>query len=184
MNKRFLKYYLVIVFAILSVSVSAQQYTEYDLKAAYIFNFSKFVSWPQNTFEHDDSDFNIAVFGESPITKVLLAAFKGRKIQNREISIRVFYRIEDLPKAQIVFVSKGMQLETANLIEIIDNRPILLVGDAVESFCQLGGVINFTARGSKYQFEINNNAAISLHLKISSKLLALSKIISNDEIKF
>lgn len=172
------------MFAVLSYSLSAQQYTEYDLKAAYIFNFSKFVSWPQAAFENEDSDFNIVVFGDSPITKVLFKAFKGRKILNRDISIKVVYRIEDLPEAHILFVSKEMQLETANLIEEIGEKPILLVGDVVESFCQLGGTINFTSRSSKYQFEINNNAANRSHLRISSKLLALSKIITSDEIKF
>ena len=172
------------MFTILSFSLSAQQYTEYDLKAAYIFNFSKFVSWPATAFDNDESDFNIVVFGESPITKILINAFKGRKILNRDISIKVIYRIEDLPETHILFVSKEMQLETANLIEKIGDKPILLVGDVVESFCQFGGTINFTSRSSKYQFEINNNAAIRSHLRISSKLLALSKIITNDEIKF
>lgn len=184
MTKYLLKYYLLIVFTTLSFSLSAQQYTEYDLKAAYVFNFSKFVSWPTNAFENDDSDFNIVVFGDSPITKVLFKAFKGRKIQNRDISIKVIYRIEDLPNTHILFVSKEMQVEVANLIEHINDKPILVVGDVVESFCQLGGTINLTSRSSKYQFEINNNAAIKSHLKISSKLLALSKIITSDEIKF
>ena len=172
------------MFSILSVTLSAQQYTDYELKAAYIFNFSKFVSWPQNAFDKDDGDFNIVVFGDSPITKVLFNAFKGRKIQNRDISIKVIYRIEDLPETHILFVSREMQVEVVNLIESINDKPILVVGDVVESFCQLGGTINFTSRSSKYQFEINNNSAIRAHLRISSKLLALSKIITINEIKF
>jgi len=181
--KAVLKYGLIILI-LFSVKVRAQQYTEYDLKAAYIYNFSKFVTWPPNTFRNQTSKFKIVILGESPITSILNKALKNRKIMGREISIQVIYQVDDLKDAQILFVSKEMQNNLQSISDICLNQPILLIGDVIEGFCQAGGVINFTEKSSKYRFEINNQVAQSSHLKISSKLLALARIVSSEEIKF
>jgi len=179
-----LKYYLIILIALFANKVMSQQYTEYDLKAAYVYNFSKFVTWPSYAFENDQSSFDIVVLGESPITKVLLKALKDRKILNRNISIKVINNVEEIRGAQLVFLSKNMQAKTKEVVAYCKNKPILLVGDVIEGFCQSGGTINFTPKASKYRFEINNQATKSSQIVISSKLLALARIINGDEIKF
>jgi hypothetical protein len=184
LTKQAIKYCIIIILSLFAHKAIAQQYTEYDLKAAYIYNFSKFVSWPIQAFETDTEDFKIVVFGDSPITKVLLKALKNRKILNREISIKVIYRIKDLEDAHILFVSKLMQHQSKEIIDLCESKSILVVGDVIENFCQLGGTINFTRKSSKYRFEINNQSAKESGLKISSKLLALARIISSEEIKF
>ena len=162
----------------------AQQYTEYDLKAAYVFNFSKFVSWPESSFKSADSKFKIVVLGSSPITPVLHKALKGRTILGKAISIQSVYEIDDIEEPQIIFVSKDMQSQMKQIVKFCENKPILIIGDVIDGFCQSGGIINFTIKSSKYRFEINNAAAKQANLKISSKLLALARIISSEEIKF
>ncbi len=183
MIKAILKYGLILLI-LFSVKVRAQQYTEYDLKAAYIYNFSKFVTWPNNTFKNQTSKFKIVVLGESPITPILNKALKNRKIMGRDISIQVIYQIDDLKDAQILFVSKEMQNQVQAISDKCINKSILVIGDVIEGFCQAGGVINFTEKSSKYRFEINNQIAKQSHLTISSKLLALARIVSSEEIKF
>ena len=184
MIRSVLKYSIIIIFALSFGKAQGQQYTEYDLKSAYVFNFSKFITWPTSAFESTESDFKIVVFGSSPITSVLYKALKGRKIMGRNISIKVIYSIEDLEDAHILFVSKGMQKELKQVISKYENKATLVIGDVIEGFCQSGGIINFTEKSSKYRFEINNQAAQKTGLKISSKLLSLARIISSEEIKF
>lgn len=183
MIKSILKYSFLILI-LLGVRAQAQQYTEYDLKAAYLYNFSKFVSWPENAFESETSNFEITVIGDSPITDVLFKAFGGRKIEGRRITISVVYDIEDLEESHMLFVSRDMQSELSQITTKLGNSPTLLIGDVIEGFCRSGGIINFTRKSSKYRFEINNQSALKANIKISSKLLSLARIISSEEIKF
>lgn len=184
MIRSVIKYGLIIILAFSIGKAQGQQYTEYDLKAAYVYNFSKFITWPSTAFESSESDFKIVVFGSSPITGVLYKALKNRKIMGREISIKVIYSLDDLEDAHILFVSKGMQKEIKQVVSACEYQTTLVIGDVIEGFCQSGGIINFTQKSSKYRFEINNQAAQKSGLKISSKLLALARIISSEEIKF
>jgi hypothetical protein len=182
--KTILKYGLIILLAFVFSKAKGQQYTEYDLKAAYVYNFSKFVNWPETSFKSETSPFIITVFGDNPITPVLNKALKSKNIKGREIKIRVIYNIEEIGETHILFVSRDAQGQLAQIIKHCENQSILVVGDIIENFCQSGGIINFTAKSSKYRFEINNQAAHNSNLKISSKLLALSRIVSSEEIKF
>lgn len=181
---KFIIKYSLLVLILFVGRAHAQQYTEYDLKAAYLYNFSKFVSWPENAFETENSNFEITVIGDSPITDVLFKAFKGRKIEGRRITISVVYTVEDLETSHLLFVSKDMESELSSILTKLSNAPTLLVGDVIEGFCRSGGIINFTKKSSKYRFEINNQSAIKSNIKISSKLLSLARIISSEEIKF
>ncbi|MBN2668036.1 MAG: YfiR family protein [Bacteroidales bacterium] len=184
MSKKILTYGFIVILMIIGLKVRAQQFTEYDLKAAYVYNFSKFVKWPDQAFSNDTSKFVITIIGESPITPVLFQALKNKKVMNRSIKIQVIDRVEDIGKTHILFVSKDMQTQITNIIKVTEHKPILVVGDIIEGFCQNGGIINFTQKSSKYRFEINNISAQNAGLKISSKLLALARIISSEEIKF
>jgi len=174
----------LVFLGLLMYKAQAQQYTEYDLKAAYIYNFSKFIKWPDHSFPQDTSSFQITILGDSPITEVLHKAMKGRKVGSRDIHIRVVHKVEQIGSPHILFVSKNMQKIIPNIVKQCGNKPILIVGDVLDGFCQSGGVINFTPKSSKFRFEINNEAAQHFNLKISSKLLALSRIVTSDEIKF
>ena len=92
MIKTLLKYGLILVLALSMGKVKAQQYTEYDLKAAYIYNFSKFVNWPNYAFEDESANFKIVVYGSSPVTNILNKVLKQRTIRGRHISIKVIYK--------------------------------------------------------------------------------------------
>lgn len=184
MIKAILKYGLVLTLALIFAGAKGQQYTEYDLKAAYIFNFSKFVTWPESAYISETSDFNIIVFGDSPVTPVLQKALKNKQVMGRNISIKVIYSVDQITDAHILFVSRDAYSNLNTIISKCDKKSILVVGDIIENFCQSGGIINFTPKSSKYRFEINNQAARNSKLMISSKLLALARIVTSEEIKF
>ena len=163
--------------------VQAQKFTEYDLKAAYLFNFAKFVQWPEYAFEDDDAPYVLGIYGEDPFGSILINALRGNTVKGRSWVIKYFTRIEDID-CHILFLSGIEEHEMKKIIEFTSDKPILTVGDHLEYFCEQGGMINFTRQYARHRFEINNEAALKSKIYISSKLLVLAKIVSKDEVKF
>ncbi len=189
--KHFLQYYIkvrsrfwLILLFIVPFTAKSQQYTEYELKAAYLFNFGKFVQWPNEAFKSPADPFIIGIYGNNPFEEILQQTIQNKTIQNRPIIIINITTIEDAATCHILFISKINKLQLNQLLQSINNKPILTVGDNIEDFCQSGGIINFTRQYSQKRFEINNKASAHALLVISSKLLALSRIVTDEEIKF
>lgn len=164
--------------------IHAQQYTEYELKSAYLFNFAKFVDFPENTFSSPRDPFIIGIYGNEAFLDVMQTIIKGRSVHNRNVIAILVSRPEDITHCQIIFLSKITTNQAFYLLEHIGNKPILTVADNIEDFCQKGGMINFTPQYSQKRFEINPNAAQRASITISSKLLILARIINDAEIKF
>ncbi len=173
--------FLCLLFPALS---GAQPYTEYELKAAYLFNFAKFVTWPDNAFDKSDNQFIIGIYGKNPFGTILYETVKNKTLNNRNVKILICESAEEAKLCHILFMSQINGLQASELIRSLGGLPVLTVGDQIDDFCQQGGIINFTPQNYKNRFEINNISAQLVKLTISSKLLALAKIISEDEIKF
>jgi hypothetical protein len=180
----FIKFILIIFSICLYNNIYSQVYTEYEVKAAYIFNFAKFIQWSDDSFSSDDSYFVIGIYGENPFGKVLDRTLKGRSIHNRKWLIKYYDNPEKIDSCHILYVSDVSKTECLNIIKSIKEKPILTIGNNIDEFCELGGIINFTKQYSKYRFEINNNAAIRVKLSISSKLLSLAKIVTDTGVTF
>jgi len=152
---------------------------EYEVKAAFLFNFAKFVEWPPSSFATPQSPFAICLLGQDPFGNVLDDTLRGKVIGDRPIVTR---RLKDKAEArscQIVFVSSS---ESAHLAEIIGSMPgskLLLVGET-KGFAASGGTIEFTHEDNHVRFSINTDAADRSGLKYSSKLLALAKIVHDE----
>jgi len=179
-NKLIILLIFQVVFASFVNKTFAQQYSEYELKAAYIYNFGKFVKWPEKSLK---KEFIIGVYGLNPFKGILKEALSGRTLYGKPIKIIYFSDLKNIEKCNILFIPKVKKEELLRILNAVKNYPVLTVGDNIEDFCISGGNINFTPKYSKYRFYINNNSAKRKKLKISSKLLSLSKIIT-DEIKF
>lgn len=175
---------LIIVFLCLGIHANSQQYTEYELKSAYIFNFAKFIEFPENTFSSQRDPFIIGIIGNDAILDVLQNIIKGKTINNRNVIAISITQFEEANNCQIILFSKTTKTQLSQFIEYLNYKPVLTVGDNIEDFCQNGGIINFTPQNSTKRFEINPNAAQRAKLTISSKLLALARIINDAENKF
>ncbi len=177
----------MLVFIILfcfSLASFAQQYTEYELKSAYLFNFAKFVEYPEKTFTSVKDPFIIGVYGNEAFLDVLQTIIKGKVLNNRNVIAIPVSQPEEMFNCQIIYFSKISTHQAVMFFEILANKPILTVGDNIEDFCQKGGIINFLPQYSKKRFEINPSAAQRAGLTISSKLLILSRIVNDAEVKF
>ena len=175
---------LLTIFSISPLFTYSQQFSEYELKAAYLFNFGKFVQWPEEAFKKSTDPFIIGIYGNDPFGNILQQTTLNKTLQNRPIIIVNISNIEDAPACHILFICKTNKYSLNVILQSLNNKPVLTVGDNIDDFCQLGGIINFTGQHSQKRFEINNKAATKILLIISSKLLALSRIITDDEIKF
>lgn len=158
------------------------QYSEYEIKAAYIFNFAKFIEWPSPAVESDT--ITLAVYKNDPFGIVLEKTMVGRRANGKVWKIIRTDNLEVLNNCQMVFFSDIEKYDLLKLVKYLKNKPILTIGDEIVDFCDMGGTINFTPQYSEYQFEINNELAKNNKVIISPKLLILAKIVSNSEDEF
>jgi hypothetical protein len=154
-------------------SVSAQAANEYEVKAAFLFNFTRFVDWPPSSRR---VPFCIGVDGADLFNGVLEDVVKGRSVGGRAIAIKHFKPGDDATACEVVFISAADPKKAAAILVQFKGAPILTVGDA-PGFCKIGGVIGFSVQGSKVKLDINPDTALRAHLQISSKLLSLASLV-------
>ncbi|MHB1036925.1 MAG: YfiR family protein [Pirellulales bacterium] len=166
-----------------SLSLRAQQDgeteidREYTIKAAYLYNFGRYVEWPANSFRGADDPFVIGVLGTDPFGATLDEIASEKKIARRRIVARRFASMTEYVPCHILFVVASTSAEQrAAAVQKLQNSRVLLVGET-PGFAQQGGVINFFVEQNKVRFEINVQAAKREQLKISSKLLSLAQIV-------
>jgi len=150
--------------------------TEYQVKAAFLYNFAKFVDWPPSAFTDAKQPLEICVYGRDPFGTVLEDALLGKTIGERRVGLGRAMQFQDLAGCQIVFVGASAHESAPDLANRLKGRAVLLVGES-DGFAASGGTIQFTIEDSRVHFVINPDAADRAGLKISSKLLALAKIV-------
>jgi hypothetical protein len=155
----------------------ADQSNEYQLKAAFLFNFAQFVKWPTAAFTNAGEPFYIGILGDDPFGPALDETVQGATIANHKLVVRRARSLEGLQDCQMIFICKSEQGHLPQILSQLDSRPILSVSE-IDSFAKAGGVIDFYLRAGKVRFEINPNAAQQKGLKISSQLMTLGKIVA------
>lgn len=152
--------------------------SEYLIKAGFIYNFAQLVQWPAGTFAQADSPIVIGIFGTDPFGGIIDRVIENKKLEGRSLVVRRLKRGTPVRDCNILFVSAS---EAAHLDEVIQSTkgmPILTVGET-PGFAVRGGIINLTLEGNKVRFEVNIDAAKQANLNISSRLLALARIVSS-----
>jgi len=167
---------LILIASLAGERARAQQPSEYELKAAFLLNFAKFIDWPTESFSSPQAAFSICVLGKDPFGRSLDDLLPGRTIVGRPVMI---VRLKDTLNArhcQIVFVSTSESHDLAEILEGLHGANALTVGES-EHFAESGGAIQFTVEENHVRFLINPEAGERAGLKFSSKLLALAKIV-------
>ena len=149
---------------------------EFQIKAAFLFNFAQFVKWPPDSFTNSDAPFYIGILGDDPFGAALEQTIRGETINSHRLMVVRAQRIDDLKDCQIIFVCRSEESHVGEILSQLGSRPILTVSE-VESFARNGGDIDFYLSGGKVRFEINPQSALRCGLKISSQLLTLGKIV-------
>ncbi|HSN85930.1 MAG TPA: YfiR family protein, partial [Thermoanaerobaculia bacterium] len=137
---------LLLALAQLSRPARAQEaYREYDVKAAFLYNFVKFVEWPAGAFRDDRSPIEICVYGTDPFGDSLDGVVKGETVEGRGLAIRRPAQLAGgagFEGCHVLFISGSERESARELLAALGSRPVLTVGDT-EGFLRAGGMINF-----------------------------------------
>ena len=145
--------------------------SESDVKAAFLYNFTKFVEWPPSGLG-EGGTLNLCVLGEDPFGRTLRDLVEGEK--GRKLKLQKLEALGDPAACQVLFVSRSEKERMARILAAVRDAPVLTVADT-PGFLDRGGVINFVLEGSKVRFEIDPRAAERAGIQISSKLLRLAR---------
>jgi len=165
---------VLLVFAAFSEKEGrAQSANEYQVKAAFILNFAKFVDFPNDSFG-DGGTLVVGVVGDDPFGSSIDQIINGSNANGRRLVVKRLHSGDNLRACQILFISSSEKKRLGQILESLRGASVMTVSD-IANFNQSGGVVRFFIQDDKVRFEINANAASQARLKISSKLMALSK---------
>lgn len=149
---------------------------EYKLKAALIYKLTKFVEWPEAAGDTPNQSFGICVLGKDYFGSAL-NALEERKAQGKPITVLRFTQSEAIDlRCQMLFISDSKQAFVGPILDRLQKKPILTLGD-MEKFAETGGILQFTTGHQRIGFRINLQSAKQAGLTIAAPLLELSTIV-------
>lgn len=162
---------LFLLFILLLHPAAAQQArpTESQVKAAYLYNFGKFVRWG----EAGGGPFEICVIGKDPFGEVLDATVADESIDKRKVSVRRISNVQEVAHCRILFVSSSEERRLGAILTAAQRLEVLTVSD-ITNFAERGGTIGFVTQEERVRFEVNRAAAEHSHLSLSSELLKVA----------
>jgi hypothetical protein len=153
--------------------------SEYLIKAGFIYNFAQLVQWPSAAFAQTDSPIVIGILGTDPFGATIDRVIENKKLDGRSVVIKRLKwskELKDLKDCNILFIGSSEKDHLSEVINTVKWLPILTIGET-PGFATRGGIINLTLEGNKVRFEVNVEAAKQANLNISSRLLALARIV-------
>jgi hypothetical protein len=150
---------------------------EYQVKAAFVFNFTKFVEWPPNRFSSEDAPIVIAVLGRNPFGEELETLVRDHLVDGRRIVVQQLSSVEAAKTTgttfHVLFVAAGEETLFASLEEFLPHTGALTIGES-DRFAALGGMMNFVLVENRVRFEINRAAVGAAGLKLRAQLQKLA----------
>lgn len=169
-----LRFWLLLILLVPGVRAQNADPREYEVKAAFLFNFAKFVEWPAGKLTTNSAPIRFGVLGRSDdFAADFRKTLEGKTIDSHPVALE-FYS-DELPASapHILFVSKSERRNFRRILATLKGQPVLTVSEE-DGFCEAGGMINFRLDGKKIRFEINQKAAEQSQLRMSSKLLRVA----------
>ena len=150
---------------------------EYQIKAAYLYQFGRYVEWPAKSFATPQSPFVIGIINEDPIAADLEKIARIKTIQERPIQVRQFSSTDKIQPCHILFISALLPEETQKaILRRAERQGVLTVGEAPD-FLKWGGAIRFVVEENKVRVYIARKAAAREGLTVSAKLLQVSNVV-------
>jgi hypothetical protein len=168
-------YALLLTTSLAFISAQKPPSQEYQLKAAFLFNFTQFVEWPSSAFSSAKSPIVIGILGEDPFGTYIEEIVQGEEVNGRPLVIQRYHTIEEIKQCHILFINLPKTSKQEQIIKSLKGKNILSVGES-SNFIKEGGIIKFSMIDNKIHFQINPEAAKEAGLTISSKLLRLAEI--------
>ena len=162
-----------LILLLASVSAAQTPNLEYRIKAAYIFNFAKFVSWPSTAFATPEAPIVIGISGKDPFGSEMEETIAGKTIEGRPLAVKRLTEADAFHGCHILFIADAERKRVPQIIDQCEKLSILTVSEMPE-FTEIGGMIRFFQYEKNIRFEIDLDAVEAARLKISSKLLQVA----------
>jgi hypothetical protein len=159
-----------------SAALGQQKASEYQVKAAYLYNFGRFVDWPAKDTTAQTGSFTICVLGKDPFGPALDAILAGETIGNQRVAARRISSPQMSTECQILFISSSEAHRLNKIIEELDKSAVLTVSD-IPQFSQRRGMIQFVSEENRIRFEVNLAATERAGLTLSSDLLKVATVV-------
>jgi hypothetical protein len=163
----------------LSTALGQQKPNEYQVKAAYLYHFGRFVEWPAKVTTAKTGSFYICVLGEDPFGAALDATVAGEMIGNQKVAARRISNPHESVDCQILFISSSEVNRLNKIIDALDNSAVLTVSD-ISDFSRHRGMIQLVLEENRIRFEVNLTATQHAGLTLSSELLKLATAVRRD----
>ena len=150
--------------------------TEYEVKAAFLYNFARFVEWPESAFSDPKAPFVVGVFGFDPFGADLDEAVRGETVRGHPLVVRRIRTAAEAADCQIIFIHSSERERLDDLLVVLDKRSTLTVSDA-EGVAQHGVMIRLLTQAGRIRMRINVDSARAAQLTISSNLLRSAEIV-------
>jgi len=165
---------LCLVLPALLLLAAADEPLEYQVKAAFLLNFTKFIGWPAEAFAAADSPFAICILGDDPFGGALNAILAGETVAGRKVTVEKIKRAPAPKSCQMLFISSS-EKEVRKIFPAL-GPGVLTVGEG-ETFTRDGGMIAFVIENRRVRFGVNQPAAENAGFKLSSKLLNVARFV-------
>ena len=153
---------------------------DYQIKAAFLFNFAKFVEWPPGSFKNPTDPINLCVLGVTLVGRALEDTVRNKLVDGRALAVRELTNVHQAADCQILFVSVSEQKRLRAIIDASKFSDVLTVGET-DTFIAEGGVLAFNLDNGRIHFDINLQAAQLERLRVSSKLVSLATSVRKAE---
>ncbi len=182
---RFFRKSIAVVAACLLASLTranAPAHTEYEVKAAYLYNFGRFIEWPQNSAASQESEFAICVLGHDPFGPALDATISGEKIGGKNVVARRISKAQEAAGCRVIFITPAKGGQMKGILAALGNSGVLTVSD-MPMFVDDGGMVQFVMTDERVRFEINLTAARQAGLNLSSELLKVAAKVTQGPVQ-
>lgn len=159
---------------LVSVPSQADQAAEYDLKAAFLYNFASFIEWPADAFSSTESPFVIGVLGADPFGGSLREVLQAEQIKARPILLEYYEEPADVGICHLLYVSKSERKQLDTVLSGLRRHGLLTVGDG-DDFIERGGGVGFVGEGDRIGLAINLETGRAAGVTFSSKLLHVAR---------
>jgi len=168
---------LALVF-IPEIALAQDSAGEYELKAAMLYNLTRFVEWPAAAYADAQAPTVLCILGRDPFGDSLTSIASSQTGGGRPVQIRRIANNKEIKGCHVAYISSSERKNIAQILAILKGTSVLTVGE-MGQFAARGGMIQFSLEEKQVRFEVNLEAASEANLKISSRLLVLARVVKD-----
>ena len=162
----------IAVLLAIGLPIRAQSSLEYNVKAALLLNFARFIEWPERAFSSPQAPIEVCVFAPNPFGDTLTRVLEGETVGNRSLSAREVRSAEDSATCHLLFVPAGTEARAGALVR--RNGPFTITVGESNRFEDMGGAVSFVLEGGRVRFNVNLRPVEERGVRISARMLQLA----------